>query len=235
MMDPFSPTIVGFFLFLVLCFGIAAIYGAMRKRREMRRQASPKKAGSPSSTFAPRSSISGTPSASAPLPDITPRPGPIRRSGGDSFAIPPILRSLVMIAAAISLLLLVIVFMPAGCYTRMQRFVTGQTETDEPFWLEKLADERLPGQFRIYGTVRYVGQEQLDDAQVVLKIYGEDGSLMDTVAAPLKNSRLTPQSTSDFSFIYVPGEHTLSRYAVSFKKTDGNLIPHRDMRGAAQP
>jgi hypothetical protein len=236
MMDPFSPTIVGFFLFLVVCFGIAAIYGAVRKRKEMRRSAAPKKTASSSMGLRSASSNnrdgSITPQTQTRVPTL---PLSARKSSGDPIAFPPILRTLVMIAAIISFFLLVIVFMPASCYTKIRSTLTGQTEPDEPFLLEKLAEERLPGQFRIFGTVRYVGKEELNDAQVVLKIYGEDGSLMDTVAAPLKNARLTGQSTSEFSFIYVPGAHTISRYAVSFKKTDGSLIPHRDMRGATQP
>jgi len=226
MIDLFSPLTIVFILILLLCFGTVIIIGATRKHIKRR----PPGRIQPSVAVLPK--ISPLPQQEEiflprPQPPPQPTPAPVGRS-----QIPVFFRTLVITAGVISFLLIVLAVMPVDWFSWLRNFswTRGGMGAGESLWLEKLSEDRLPGQFRILGQVRNVGRNELLDAQVILKIYGEDGSLLDTAVVPLKEPRLSVQAVSEFSFIYVPGSHSISRYAVSFQGMDGNPLTHKDFR-----
>ncbi len=253
MIDLFSPLTLVLMMILLVCFGTILVIGLTRKtsrRRpaprmpqgggamlpkiapaptpeEPQAPGAPAASAPPAASYAPPSYMGTSRSAASPPPS-SPGPG---HAEADKSQIPPAFRTLVITAGLISFVLIAMALMPVDWFSWIKNISWTQgAGTSDSLWLEKLGEEKLPGQFRVFGQVRNGGRSELIDGQVILKIYGEDGSLLDTAIVPLKEGHLPVQATSEFSFIYVPGNHVISRYSVSFQRMDGSPLPHKDQR-----
>jgi hypothetical protein len=229
MIDLFSPLTLVLIMILLVCFGTIIVIGLTRKTAK--RRAVPRTP--PVVSVLPKITPGSSPEEKQPIAPPPPHPSPAEL---DKSQVPPFFRTLVITAGLISFLLIVLALMPVDWFSWIKAMSWGRggAGSAEALWLEKLGEENLPGQFRIFGQVRNGGRSELIDAQVILKIYGEDGALLDTAIVPLKEAHLPVQGTSEFSFIYVPGSHTISRYAVSFQRMDGSPLPHKDQRTPPQ-
>lgn len=219
-MELFSPVIVGILVLLIAAVAGAIIYPLVRQARRQK---------------AAQTSRGSQPLDTAPTGMETKKVE--QRLDGNlsplALAALSMARPLMVAAAIAASALLLLAFLPNVWFESFVRVVKpSQTgEAAEPLWLESMGEERTPEQIRVYGTVRNVAARDLIQPRVVVKFFGLDGGLLDTVAAPFKEALLGPQARTEFSVIYQRNSTQISRYVISFTNPQGAPLVHKDIRG----
>lgn len=254
-MDLFSPTLVVLIITVLIGFAFAIVIGGVRRiQQEKNRQRAlleqyqeqPAATGTEDREWVPISTSDTQHRAhdkSVVLEDVVgispaspTAQAPPRRSSGAPSTMLSLARFVMLVGALLASGVLLLVIFPGSWIELLsQRNTVEQSrEPDEPLILESMGEERLNDQFRVYGSVRNATNHDITGPQVVVKIYGLDGELLDTTVAPLAVLRLQPNAVSEFSVRHLRKSTEISRFSVTFKYPNGEPLPHRDVRGVGK-
>ena len=167
-------------------------------------------------------------------------PGDSRQaSGAGAIDVPPshsirLMHGLLIALACIVALGLLLILVPDGGFDRLIRSLRATRAADIPderIALLYLGDELKAGQFHIRGIVRNIDREAIERIDASLRLYGSDGSLLETAIVRFDRESIDPDETAEFHLTYPKYAGQFGSYSVDFRMRDGELVPYKDRRG----
>lgn len=95
-----------------------------------------------------------------------------------------------------------------------------------PLRLTALVYQRTYDGFSLQGEVWNQTKAPLENVQAVVRVWGNDRQLLDTLTVPLEPSVLPPSQAASFNLTYNKNSPFIYGYEVAFQSADGKVIPH---------
>jgi hypothetical protein len=95
-----------------------------------------------------------------------------------------------------------------------------------------LGDETRDGNFHIRGVVRNIANENLEKLDAAVRVYSQDGTILETTLVRLDKESIAPDETAKFDLVYPNYKSEFKSYSVEFKFRNGDVAPYKDMRAA---
>jgi hypothetical protein len=127
----------------------------------------------------------------------------------------------------------VLILVPQGSVDRMAQDVRvgrGQLPAEERISLLYLGDETQGKQFHIRGVIRNISTQPIEKLDAMVRLYAQDGSLLETAVIRLDAETIAPDATSTFNLSYPDYAGQFGSYSVDFKFRRGEPAPFKDMR-----
>jgi len=114
----------------------------------------------------------------------------------------------------------------------LDNFASVRDLQEWPLRLTALVYQRTYEGFTLQGEVWNQTKAPIENAQAVVRIWGKDRNLLDTVTVPLEPNSLpppqpgTPSHPGSFNLTYNKNSPFIYGYEVAFLGADGKVIPH---------
>jgi hypothetical protein len=108
---------------------------------------------------------------------------------------------------------------------------SGVTPKQEMIALLYLGDEVKDREFNIRGVIRNITTQPIEKLDASIRLYGSDGSLLETAMVRMDKESFAPDETAEFHLLYPNYDMQFSSYAVDFKFRQGDLVAYKDLRG----
>jgi len=114
----------------------------------------------------------------------------------------------------------------------LDNFASVRDLQEWPFRLTALVYQRTYEGFALQGEVWNQTRAPIENAQAVVRVWGNDRSLLDTVIVPLEPNSLPPSQPGNpsqpgsFNLTYNKNSPFIYGYEVTFQGADGKVIPH---------
>lgn len=133
------------------------------------------------------------------------------------------------IVVALGLLLLLL---PQRAVDRMVQDLQSRRGVSQPekIALLYLGDEVGGEEFRIRAVVKNIDARPIEQLDAAVRLYAQDGTLLQTVIARLDKSILAPEEIARLDLIIPKYPMQFSGYAVEFKLRQGDSLSYKDMR-----
>ncbi len=131
-------------------------------------------------------------------------------------------------AALLSSLLAAVVFLGVSFLplSFFDNFASVRQLQEWPLRLTALVYQRTYEGFTLQGEVWNQTKRPMENVQAVVRIWGNDRQLLDTVTVPLEPGVLPPSQAASFNLTYNKNSPFLYGYEVAFQGPDGKVIPH---------
>jgi len=127
---------------------------------------------------------------------------------------------------------LVLVILPQPTVDRMTKSLQarhGESQPDQVALLF-LGEDVRENEFRIRGVVRNISTDQLEQLDTAVRLYGHDGTILETAIVRLNKESIAPDEIAQFELVYPNYKNDILKYSVEFKLRDGTLVPYKDRR-----
>lgn len=94
-----------------------------------------------------------------------------------------------------------------------------------------LGDEVKDNEFHIRGVIRNITTQPVEHLDAALRLYSQDGSLLETAVVRMDTELIQPDATAEFHLNYPNYKGQFGSYSVDFKLRQGELVPYKDVRG----
>ena len=145
---------------------------------------------------------------------------------------PDIGRALILIAGFVALSGIALVLLPQSAVdvmiVRIENHHNGGDH--EKISLVYLVDEFTNGAFRIRGVIRNITDAPTERIDAVVRLYGMERALLETVIVRLDKEIIEPNDFARFDLTVPEQTAGFVGYAVEFKLREGDVIHHKDMR-----
>lgn len=131
-------------------------------------------------------------------------------------------------AALLSALLAAFIFLGL-CFlplSFLNNFASVKQLEEWPLRLTALVYQRTYEGFSLQGEVWNQTKAPIENAQAVVRVWGNDRQLLDTVTVPLDPNPLPPSQAASFNLTYDKNSPFLYGYDMTFRGPDGKVIPH---------
>ncbi len=108
----------------------------------------------------------------------------------------------------------------------LHNFTSAGPLQEWPLRLTALVYQRTYEGFSLQGEVWNQTKAPIANAQAVVRVWGNDRQLLDTVTVPLEPNPLPPSQAASFNLTYNKNSPFLYGYEVAFLGPDGKVIPH---------
>lgn len=108
----------------------------------------------------------------------------------------------------------------------LDNFASVRELQEWPLRLTALVYQRTYEGFTLQGEVWNQTKAPVENIQAVVRVWGRDRQLLDTVWVPLEPNALAPSQAASFNLTYDKNSPFLYGYEVSFQGADGKVIPH---------
>ncbi len=95
-----------------------------------------------------------------------------------------------------------------------------------------LGDETKDKEFTIRGVIRNISSEPLENLDAIFRMYGPDGSVIDTAIVRMDFETIASGTTAQFHLTYHDYKQQFSSYVIDFKSRQGDAVPYVDLRTA---
>lgn len=95
-----------------------------------------------------------------------------------------------------------------------------------------LGDEITNNQFHVRGAVRNIATEPIERLDAAIRLYGHDGTILQTVVVRMNKESIAPDEIAHFELVYPDYKMEFAKYAVEFKLREGGEVRYKDMRAA---
>ncbi|MFB3902285.1 MAG: hypothetical protein ACE15E_02435 [Acidobacteriota bacterium] len=114
-------------------------------------------------------------------------------------------------------------FLPLSFF---ENFASVRTLQEWPLRLTALVYQRTYEGFTLQGEVWNQTKGPLENIQAVVRVWGNDRQVLDTITVPLEPNILPPSQAARFNLTYNKNSPFLFGYDVAFLGSDGKVIPH---------
>ena len=114
-------------------------------------------------------------------------------------------------------------FLPLSFF---DNFASARRLQEWPLRLTALVYQRTYEGFTLQGEVWNQTKAPIENIQAVVRIWGNDRQLLDTVTVPVEPNVLPPLQAASFNLTYNKNSPFLYGYEVAFQGADGKVIPH---------
>jgi len=141
-------------------------------------------------------------------------------------------RGFILIVGVIAALTAALVVLPQSVVDRLAANIESSRGVAEyeKIALLYLADEFSDGAFRIRGVIRNIAVAPTARIDAVVRLYGRDRALLETVVVRLDKDIMEPNDFARFELTVPNHTEGFAGYAVEFKLRDGDILPYKDMR-----
>jgi hypothetical protein len=171
--------------------------------------------------------------------DEVPEPGPrgsysTMFGSGNYSVVTTILRALLIILAIVVAAGFVIVLLPQRAVdstTTALRARSASAPMPDKIAFLYLGDEVKGNEFHIRGVVRNISTAPIEKLDASVRLYSEDGRLLETRVVRMDTESIAPDSIAQFNLTYPDYKGQFGSYSVDFIFRDGQPVPYKDMRG----
>jgi hypothetical protein len=93
-----------------------------------------------------------------------------------------------------------------------------------------LGDEVKENEFHIRGVIRNITTSPIEQLDAAVRLYGHDGSLMQTTVVRMDKEIIAPDEIARFELVYPNYKMEFAKYSVDFQLREGEAVPYKDMR-----
>jgi len=126
-------------------------------------------------------------------------------------------------AVAAAVIFLGVSFLPLPFF---DNFASVRTLQEWPLRLTALVYQRTYEGFTLQGEVWNQTKGPIENIQAVVRIWGNDQRLLDTVTVPVEPNVVPTSQAASFNLTYNKNSPFLYGYEVGFQSADGKVIPH---------
>jgi hypothetical protein len=147
----------------------------------------------------------------------------LRRPEAGTNRLKTAFHALLLSALAAVIIFLGVSFLPLPF---LNNFASAGNWQEAPLRLTALVYQRTYEGFSLQGEVWNQTKAPMENVQAVVRIWGNDRQLLDTLTIPLEPKVLLPSQAASFNLTYDKNSPFLYGYDVAFQSADGKVIPH---------
>jgi len=144
------------------------------------------------------------------------------------------MRGVILLAAFAVACGFLLILLPQAAFDRLVQGLQSRGAAPAP--KERIAflylgDEVKDNQFHIRGVIRNISAVPIEKLDASIRLYGQDGTLLETAVVRMDSEQIAPEATSEFHLAYPDYHGQFGSYSIDFKWRQGDSVPYKDFRG----